>query len=282
MKEVILDALIDSIKLLPFLFIVYLIMEFLEHKSNSKTEKIIKSSGKFGPIIGSILGAFPQCGFSVMASNLYIVKVISLGTLISIYLSTSDEMLPILLSSNIGTEKIIKFLLTKIVIGMLAGLIIDLFVNRKNKKIAPEISKMCDHDHCHCEENILHSTLKHTLTIFIFILGINLGMDILIYLIGENKISAFLISNDFLGPILSGLIGLIPNCASSVIITELYLNNALTFGSTIAGLLAGSGLGLLVLFKMNKNHKENLLVLVLVYIISITIGILFNLLNIIV
>lgn len=282
MKEVIIDALIDSIKLLPFLFIVYLIMEFLEHKSNSKTEKIIKSSGKVGPIIGSILGAFPQCGFSVMASNLYIVRVISLGTLISIYLSTSDEMLPILLSSNIGTEKIVKFLLTKIVIGMLAGLIIDLFINRKSKKIAPEISKMCDHDHCHCEENIWYSTLKHTLTIFAFILGINLGMDILIYLIGENKISTFLVSSNFFGPILSGVIGLIPNCVSSVIITELYLNGALTFGSTISGLLAGSGLGLLVLFKMNKNYKESLLVLGLVYIISITIGILFNLLNIVV
>ena len=280
MKEVILDALIDSIKLLPFLFIVYLIMEFLEHKSNSKTEKIIKKSGKFGPVVGSILGAFPQCGFSVMASNLYIVRIISLGTLISIYLSTSDEMLPILLSSNASIPTIVKFLLVKVIIGMLAGLIIDLFVNRKSKKIAPEISKMCDHDHCHCEENIWLSALKHTLTIFIFILGINFGMDIIIHIIGEDKISSFLVTSTFLGPILSGLIGLIPNCASSVVITELYLNNALTFGSAISGLLCASGLGILVLFKVNKNYKENIKILLLLYIISILVGIVFNLLNV--
>lgn len=255
-------------------------MEFLEHKSNSKTEKIIKKSGKFGPVVGSILGAFPQCGFSVMASNLYIVRIISLGTLISIYLSTSDEMLPILLSSNASIPTIVKFLLVKVIIGMLAGLIIDLFVNRKSKKIAPEISKMCDHDHCHCEENIWLSALKHTLTIFIFILGINFGMDIIIHIIGEDKISSFLVASTFLGPILSGLIGLIPNCASSVVITELYLNNALTFGSTISGLLCASGLGILVLFKVNKNYKENIKILLLVYIISILVGIIFNLLNV--
>ena len=255
-------------------------MEFLEHKSNSKTEKIIKKSGKFGPVVGSILGAFPQCGFSVMASNLYIVRIISLGTLISIYLSTSDEMLPILLSSNASIPTIVKFLLVKVIIGMLAGLIIDLFVNRKSKKIAPEISKMCDHDHCHCEENIWLSALKHTLTIFIFILGINFGMDIIIHIIGEDKISSFLVASTFLGPILSGLIGLIPNCASSVVITELYLNNALTFGSAISGLLCASGLGILVLFKVNKNYKENIKILLLVYIISILVGIIFNLLNV--
>ena len=280
MKDIIIDALIDSLKLLPFLFVVYLIMEVLEHKSNSHTEKIIKKSGKFGPIIGSILGIFPQCGFSVMASNLYIVRVISLGTLISIYLSTSDEMLPILLSSNVEVSTILKFFLVKLVIGMLFGLLIDLFVNRKKQKISNEITKICEHEHCHCDENIWWSATKHTFTIFIFVLAINLGMDILINLIGEDKISTFLINRSILGPIVSGVIGFIPNCASSVIITELYLNNALTFGSAISGLLCASGLGILVLFKMNKNYKENILIVFILYAISVLVGIIFNLLQV--
>lgn len=280
MKDIIIDALIDSLKLLPFLFVVYLIMEILEHKSNSHTEKIIKKSGKFGPIIGSALGIFPQCGFSVMASNLYIVRVISLGTLISIYLSTSDEMLPILLSSNVEVSTILKFLLVKLVIGMLFGLLIDLFVNRKKQKISNEITKICEHEHCHCDENIWWSATKHTFTIFIFVLAINLGMDILINLIGEDKISSFLINRSILGPIVSGVIGFIPNCASSVIITELYLNNALTFGSAISGLLCASGLGVLVLFKMNKNYKENILIVFILYTISVLVGIIFNVLQV--
>ncbi len=280
MKDIIIDALIDSLKLLPFLFVVYLIMEILEHKSNSHTEKIIKKSGKFGPIIGSVLGIFPQCGFSVMASNLYIVRVISLGTLISIYLSTSDEMLPILLSSNVEVSTILKFLLVKLVIGMLFGLLIDLFVNRKKQKISNEITKICEHEHCHCDENIWWSATKHTFTIFIFVLAINLGMDILINLIGEDKISTFLINRSILGPIVSGVIGFIPNCASSVIITELYLNNTLTFGSAISGLLCASGLGVLVLFKMNKNYKENILIVFILYTISVLVGIIFNVLQV--
>ena len=282
MKEVIIETLVDSLKLLPFLFVVYLIMEFLEHKSNKTTEKLIKKSGKFGPIVGSILGAFPQCGFSVMASNLYVVRIISLGTLIAIYLSTSDEMIPILLSSGSSATKIIEFILIKIVIGMFAGLIIDLFISKKNKKVQTEISKICNDEHCHCDENIWLSSLKHTINIFVFILIINFVMNTFIYVIGEDKISSFLVGNNFVGPIVSSLVGLIPNCAASVIITELYINNALTFGSALSGLLASSGVGILVLFRINKNYKENIRILLLVYTISISIGILFNLLNIVI
>lgn len=282
MKEVIIETLVDSLKLLPFLFVVYLIMEFLEHKSNKTTEKLIKKSGKFGPIVGSILGVFPQCGFSVMASNLYVVRIISLGTLIAIYLSTSDEMIPILLSSGSSVTKIIEFILIKIVIGMFAGLIIDLFISKKNKKVQTEISKICNDEHCHCDENIWLSSLKHTINIFVFILIINFVMNTFIYVIGEDKISSFLVGNNFVGPIVSSLVGLIPNCAASVIITELYINNALTFGSALSGLLASSGVGILVLFRINKNYKENIRILLLVYTISISIGILFNLLNIVI
>lgn len=280
MLEILKEAFVDSLKLLPFLFIVYLFMEFIEHKSSKKTEEIIKKSGKFGPVIGSILGVFPQCGFSVMASNLYITRIISIGTLIAIYLSTSDEMLPVLLTGGASIETVLKFLLVKVFVGMFAGIVIDLFIERKNKKIKPEIEKICNHDHCHCEENLLLSTIKHTFNIFLFIFGTNLIMNFIIYIIGEDKISLFLTSNNFIGPILSSVIGLIPNCAASVIITELFLNNTLTFGSALSGLLASSGVGLLLLFRLNKNYKENLLVLSLVFFISIFLGIIFNLLNI--
>lgn len=280
MLDLIKEALVDSLKLLPFLFIVYLFMEFIEHKSSKKTEKIIKESGRFGPIIGSILGIFPQCGFSVMASNLYITRIISIGTLVAIYLSTSDEMLPVLLTAGASLETVLKFILVKVFIGMFAGIIIDLFIERKNKKIKPEIEKICNHDHCHCEENLFLSTIKHTFNIFIFIVGTNLIMSFIIYIIGEDKISLFLTSNNFIGPILSAVIGLIPNCAASVIITELFLNHTLTFGSALSGLLASSGIGLLLLFRLNKNYKENLFVLCLIFSISIFIGIIFNLLNI--
>lgn len=282
MIDILKDAIIDSIKLLPFLFIVYLIMEFIEHKSTNKTEKIIKNSGKFGPIIGSIFGAFPQCGFSVMASNLYIANIISMGTLVAIYLSTSDEMLPILISNGTNINVIIKFLLLKVVIGMIFGLILDLIINRKNKNLKKEIGKLCNDEHCHCDENILLSSLKHTINIFIFILVINIIMNSIINIVGENSIKVFLTSNHFIGPILSSLIGLIPNCAASVIITELFLSGSLSFGSALAGLLASSGLGILVLFKMNKNIKENFSILLLIYFISAFVGILFNLLNIVI
>lgn len=277
MLDILKEALIDSVKLLPFLFIVYLIMEYIEHKSSKKTEKIIKSSGKFGPVVGAVLGAFPQCGFSVMASNLYVARVITLGTLFSIYLSTSDEMLPILLTSGAGTNVIFKFLLSKILIGMVVGVIIDLIVRNKNTKVKAEMEKLCDHEHCHCEENIFISSLKHSLSIFMFIFIINVVMDSLIFVIGEETISSLFVSNIFVGPFISSLIGLIPNCASSVIITELFINNTITFGSAIAGLLASSGIGVLVLFKVNRDYKENIKILGSLYLISTFIGIILNL-----
>lgn len=277
MLEILKEAILDSIKLLPFLFIVYLVMEYIEHKSNKKTERIIKSSGKFGPIVGGILGAFPQCGFSVMASNLYVARVISLGTLFSIYLSTSDEMLPILLSSGAEFNVIAKFLFAKILIGITIGVIIDLLIRRKNVKVKTEMEKICNHESCHCDENIFLSSLKHTFNILVFIFIINIIMDSLIFIVGEENISSLFVSNIFIGPIISSLIGLIPNCASSVIITELFINNTITFGSAIAGLLSSSGIGLLVLFKVNKNYKENIKILSALYLISAFIGIILNL-----
>ena len=282
MIEVIEDALIDSVKLLPFLFITYLIMEYIEHKTSDKSKDAIKKSGKFGPIIGSILGIFPQCGFSVSATNLYAARVITLGTLISVYLSTSDEMLPIFISEAVPVTTIIKILGIKLVIGMIAGILIDLCLRLKNKNKHEEekIVDLCEKEHCHCDHGIVKSALKHTISIFIFILIITLLINIAIYFVGEERIASFIEINPVLGPVLAGIIGLIPNCASSVILTQLYLEHIVPATTMISGLLVNAGVGLAVLFKMNKGIKQNILIVILLYAIGVISGLILQLVGI--
>lgn len=280
MLEVLEDALIDSIKLLPFLFITYLIMEYIEHKTSDKTKKAIKKSGKFGPAIGAILGIFPQCGFSVSATNLYAARVITLGTLIAVYLSTSDEMLPIFISEAVPAITIIKILGIKLLIGMIAGFIIDFVLRLKNKEQDEKIVDLCEKEHCHCEHGIVKSALKHTIHIFIFILLITLVINTIIYFIGEDTLANFIQLNPILGPIIAGLIGLIPNCAASVILTQLYLENVITAATMISGLLVGAGVGLAVLFKINKGIKENIKITALLYSIGVISGIIIELIGI--
>ena len=282
MLEVIEDALIDSVKLLPFLFITYLIMEYIEHKTSAKSKEAIKKSGKFGPIIGSILGIFPQCGFSVSATNLYAARVITLGTLISVYLSTSDEMLPIFISEAVPVTTILKILGIKLVIGMIAGILIDLCLRLKNRNKDEEekIVDLCEKEHCHCDHGIVKSALKHTINIFIFILIITLLINIAIYFVGEERIASFIEINPVLGPVLAGIIGLIPNCASSVILTKLYLENIVTATTMISGLLVNAGVGLAVLFKMNKGIKKNILIVILLYAIGVISGLILQLVRI--
>lgn len=278
MLEVLEDAIIDSIKLLPFLFVTYLIMEYIEHKTKEKTKETIKKSGKFGPLIGSILGIFPQCGFSVSATNLYSARVITLGTLIAVYLSTSDEMLPIFLSEAVPAITIFKILGIKLIVGIIAGFLIDFVIRLKNKNQEEEkIVDLCEKEHCHCEHGIFKSALKHTLSIFIFILIVTLVINIAIYFVGEENIEEFLQDKPILGPVIAGIIGLIPNCASSVIITQMYLENVISAATMISGLLVGAGVGLAVLFKTNKGIKENLKITALLYVIGVVFGIIIEL-----
>ena len=283
--EVLLDTGIDALKLLPFLFITYLIMEYIEHKTGDKTKNIIKKSGKWGPVFGAILGIFPQCGFSAAAANLYAGKVITLGTLIAIFLSTSDEMLPILISEAAPIDIILKILATKLVIGIIAGVVIDFvgqaFKKKKkkqeNEEAGEEIGHICEHEHCHCEkEGIFKSSIKHTLNIFIFIIIISLVMNIAIYFIGEEKISNLILNMPVVGPLIAGIVGLIPNCASSVILTQLYLQNVISVGSMIGGLLVGSGIGILILFRVNEKFKENIKIVTILYLIGVVSGIIID------
>lgn len=276
MKEILLETLIDFIKILPFLFCVFLLMEYIEHKLSKKFQKKIMASGKFGPIIASMLGAFPQCGFSVGMTNLYAGKIITMGTLISVYLSTSDEMLPVLISGGASFKFIITIIILKVIIGMFFGLIIDLF----NQKQNIDIEEICSCSECHCEKGIFKSSIHHTIHISLFILITTLLLNIGINYLGSDKIGNVLLKNSLFGPFIAGLVGLIPNCASSVVITELYLNSSISFGSMLAGTLTGSGIGLMVLFKVNKNTKENIKILGLIYFVGSIVGLIFDLINI--
>ena len=275
MVDIILDTLIDGIKLLPFLFIVFFVLEYIEHKVSKKNKKIIENSGKYGPFIGAILGMFPQCGFSVAATNLFSARVITFGTLIAIYLSTSDEMLPILLSNGLPITFILKIILIKVIIGMIAGFIIDYLL--KNKISLKSIHDICEEEHCDCKHSLIKSTIKHTLNIFSFIIITSFILNTLIFLIGEDNLGKLLLKGNIFAPLLASLIGLIPNCASSILLSELYLSSTISFGSMMAGLLTGSGVALLVLFKTNKNVKENIFILGSIYFIGSIVGLIINL-----
>lgn len=277
MQDVILDTFIDGIKLLPFLFLTYLVMEYVEHKTSGKTGKMMQKSGKWGPVLGGALGIVPQCGFSTAASNLYAGGIITPGTLFAVFLSTSDEMLPIFISEKVPLTTIVRILAVKAAIGIAAGFLMDGVIRRKKGESGEKlkIDHLCEHQHCHCQEgNILKSAFNHTLQIFLFVLLITFFMNLLIGRIGEETLAAFVSGKLFLGPLLSGLVGLIPNCASSVVLTQLYLEGVLGAGSMLAGLLAGSGVGLLVLYKVNDNLQENIKITLALYMTGVLSGIL--------
>lgn len=272
------DTLADSIKILPFLFLAYLAMEYMEHKMGERSKKIVKASGKFGPLLGGVLGIFPQCGFSAAAANLYAGRVITLGTLIAIFLSTSDEMLPIFISERTDPVIVIKILGMKLLIGVLAGFLIDAFVRNHGKEAngqedEPQIGHLCGQDHCHCEKGLLKSACSHTFQIIVFIFAISLVLNGAVELIGEDRICALILDRPFVGPLLSGLVGLIPNCAASVVVTRLYLEGMMSTGAMLSGLLVGAGVGILVLFKENLHPKENIKIVLLLYTIGTVAGI---------
>ncbi len=291
--DVVIDALIDSLKILPFLFVTYLIMEYLEHKTSEFTSGLVERTEHFGPLWGGLIGAFPQCGFSAAASNLYAGRVITLGTLIAIYLSTSDEMVPLFISEQVPLTTMAQILAIKALIGILAGFIIDFVVHAYHKahnrslNDPIRIEALCEKEHCHCDDEeaegflgIVKSALVHTLHIFIFVLVLTLALNFVIEIIGEDRLSVLLKTSPVISHILAGLVGLIPNCAPSVIITELYLDQMITLGTMMSGLLVGAGIGLLVLFRVNDDKKENVNIALILFVIGTVVGLLIDVLGI--
>lgn len=271
-------ACIDTLKAIPFLFLAYLLMEFIEHRASSKMEKALSKIGNGGPLVGSLLGCIPQCGFSATASNLYTAGLVTEGTLIAVFLATSDEAIPILISNPSSYDSIWKIIIAKIVIGVVMGFGIDIALKLlKIKKVKVDMCKDCG---CEEEEGIWKPTLIHTLktTLFIFIVNIVIGYAI--HLLGEDRLSEILLSGHYAQPFITALFGLIPNCAISSAITTLYINGSLSFGATIAGLCSGAGVGIAVLLKANPIKKENLRIIITMYLSSSLIGFLLMILNI--
>lgn len=275
MYDIILDTLMDGIRLLPFLFVTYLVMEYIEHKMSAGARRVVQTSGKFGPLIGSIAGIFPQCGFSAAAASLYAGRVITRGTLIAIFLSTSDEMLPVFISRQVPVRVILSVLGMKVVIGMAAGFLVDLLfsVVKKQPEQEMDIHHMCEHDHCHCEDGILKSALVHTAQIFFFIILVSFILNLVIDGVGEESLTEIILNQPLIGSLLSGAVGLIPNCAASVVITQLYLDGAMSLGAMMSELLVGAGVGLIVLFRTNDSLKENLTMTGILYVIGVVAGI---------
>lgn len=340
-----------SISIVPFLFLTYLVMEYIEHRAGEQVQHVIEKAGPFGPVLGSLAGALPQCGFSTAAANFYTGRVITLGTLMAIFLSTSDEMLPILISNQVEAGVIFKLLGIKVLIGMIAGLAIDgILRGRKWKATTSAKGHVCahakehaeeehhheandhaehnnehheeaqghkphDHDHdahltsyeqahghchdhnhahtrihelceqekCNCENGVFLSAVIHTVHIFLYILAITFVLNLVIEGVGEEALGDLLLNKPILGQLVAGVVGLIPNCASSVVITELFLGGALGLGAMMAGLLVNAGVGVLVLFRVNRsNMKENLKIVGLLYAIGVVAGILLDLLKIVV
>lgn len=294
-------AFFDTLKLVPFLFVTYLAMEALEHRAGKASEEAVRKAGHAGPVIGALLGVVPQCGFSAAASTLYAARVVTLGTLFAVFLSTSDEMLPILIAEQAPVALIVKVLAIKVVVGMLVGFAIDaaLHVMRRDRERL-RIHELCERDKCHCngecvacennpelaydyrhdEEHehdhagvsIAKSALKHTAQVTLFIFLITLLLEVVMDSVGEEAIAAFMADNPALSVVAASLVGLIPNCAASVAITELYLDGTLGAGAMMGGLLVSAGVGLLVLLRTNRPMRDNIAVIAGMLVIGIAVG----------
>lgn len=269
----------DSLKTLPFLFLAYLLIEYIEHRASDRFQAWLAGFGRFGALCGALLGCVPQCGFSVTAANLYSGRVITLGTLVAVFVSTSDEAIPVLLGHADSWGIILQLILIKVVLAILVGLVIDLLCRRAPSADRQRIHALCHH--CGCEHGgILRSAVRHTLSIFLFILLVTLLLNLGVEWLGEERLARLLMSDTLLQPVIAALIGFIPNCAASVLLTELYLAGSISLGSIVAGLTTGAGVGLAVLFRVNRPMKSNFAVVGLLLATGVLAGIAIDLLGI--
>lgn len=313
----------DTLYLIPFLFVTYLAMEWLEHKTGGRTQEAVQRAGAAGPVLGSLLGVIPQCGFSAAAATLYAGRVITLGTVFAVFLSTSDEMLPIFLAEQVPIDTVVKVMGAKVIIGMVMGFIVDAalrLVRRDRQNL--RIHELCARDKCHCggdcatcEENpalvyehhddcgsccthehhehdhghdhdhgwkgIAKSALVHTAQVTLFIFVITLVLNGVLETVGEDALAAFVGSNSVLAVFASALVGLVPNCAASVVIAQLYVEGVLGAGAMLSGLLVSAGIGLLVLVRTNRRAKENLAIVAILYVTGVAWGLAVNALGIV-
>ena len=281
MWKIVTETLIDNIKIFPFLFVTYLFLEYLERKTSDKTTAAIQKASKAGPLVGAVLGVLPQCGFSVVAANLFAARVITLGTLLAIFLSTSDELLPILVSYEAPLSLIALIIGYKAVCGVVFGYLIDFLINRHKPLPLPDIETLCQNEHCHCEDSepIWKPALYHSVRITLFILIVSLILNLLLQYSGNSTDFTQILQYPLLGEMLSALIGLIPNCSASVILTQMYILNYIDFSTMMSGSLVSGGVGVLVLFRVNRPLKQNFKIIILLYICGLLGGLCSNLLE---
>ena len=282
LPEILLHTLLDTLKIVPFLFLTYMFMEFLEHKSGNAAENWLRRSGKVGPLAGAMLGAFPQCGFSAAATGFYTGRIITTGTLIAVWLSTSDEMLPILIAGGAPFSLIIKVISFKVLVGIICGFAIDLVSKalskrRNSPRKTPCIEEFCEREGCRCNERFWVSALRHTVSITIFVLVFSFALNLIIHGFGEDKLASLVLNRPILGNIISATVGLIPNCAASIVITELYLDGIISIGSMLSGLLVGAGVGVALLFRNNRPVRDSIRVLVILWCMGTLVGIITDL-----
>lgn len=274
MNEMILDILHDTLPMLPFLYITYIAMEYLEHRKHSAFQRYLGKAKRFGPLLGALLGIVPQCGFSVLACGLYMNRSISLGTLIAVFISTSDDAIPILIAQPSQLEVVVRVILVKLCIAVFMGYLIDVLIRTQYLK-----ERHCLHDiHQDCEKevakhhSIAYIAFLHTMKIFAFIFMFNVTLTLFIFYVGEDTLSIWLASGSFVQPVLAALVGFIPNCAASVMLAQLAMDGVLSFGALCAGLITSAGLGLLVLFKMYDNKVDIIRILLILFITAVISG----------
>ena len=288
MKELFLSALFDSAGMIPFLLVIYFLVEWFERKFGGTVEHRLQKSAKAGPAIGALFGCVPQCGFSVVAASFYSRRLITTGTLLAVILSTSDEAIPVMLAQPGRSGIVVTLLITKLIIGLIAGYLIDFFMRRRKPAEAAHDDHADEHHELGCCNHqlsgktsrwqLLKHPLIHTAKIFLFIFAVTLGINGLIAAVGQENIGRVLLRHSLLQPFLAALVGLIPNCAASVAIAEMFLKGGLSYGSAIAGLCCSGGLGLLVLLRENRDFKDTLRVVVLLVFISTVAGLAIQLL----
>ena len=282
MPEILWHTVLDTLKILPFLFLTYMFMELLEHRSGNAAERWLRRSGKIGPVVGAAIGAFPQCGFSAASVGLYTGRIITSGTLIAVWLSTSDEMLPILIAGGAPFGLILKVISFKVCVGIAFGFAIDLVSKamRKIKKLpqkSPCIEEFCEREGCGCNERFWVSALRHTAKITLFVLIFSFVLNLVIHGFGEDKLASLVLDRPILGNIISATVGLIPNCAASIVLTDLYLDGIISIGSMLSGLLVGAGVGVALLFRNNRPFLDSIRIVALLWCIGAAMGIIVDL-----
>ncbi|MDM8271455.1 putative manganese transporter [Thermophilibacter provencensis] len=278
----------DTLALVPFLFLTYLAMEAIEHSASAHVQAAVERSGKAGPVVGSLLGALPQCGFSAMAATLYAGRVVTAGTLVAVILSTSDEMVPVFLAHQEPVTRMLAIMAVKVVVGVAVGLLVDVALRAWHRAGDGHlhIHELCEREHCHCDDDandhghehghgrwaIVRSALVHTAQVTFFIFVVTFVFGLIIEYVGQDALGALLANHPVRATFLAALIGLIPNCGASVAVTELYLDGVLATGPMLAGLLASGGVGLLVLWRTNASAGQNAIITAFVYGVAVAVG----------